>query len=363
MLTPDLSALGGVANYYRALDFREVPDGVETFAVNSGARNSTIDVALRLARNYLRFWRRIGHESCRVVVINPSLTHKSFYRDAVFCWLAHLRHKTAVVFFRGWAEDFEQQIRKPGFARTVFLHSFARARHFIVLSDTFRRKLLSMGCRVDARFWIESTVADDSQLDDFSINERLHREGPLRLLFMSRLVAPKGPRLAIDAFALAQSSLPPRSIRLAIAGDGPEREPLGKLIKELKLPDASLLGAVSGLTKHQLLKDSDVLVFPSSYGEGMPNVVLEAMLYGMPVIARNVGAIPDVITHLENGFLVEGSQPSAVASCIERLAVDHDLFRKMALTNHERAARLYTTRAVRARMRAIFDAVLESTPG
>jgi glycosyltransferase involved in cell wall biosynthesis len=90
----------------------------------------------------------------------------------------------------------------------------------------------------------------------------------------------------------------------------------------------------------------------------MPNVILEAMLYGMPILATAMGAVPEIVVHGTNGFVSDTPDPNVFADWIIRLATDAELRTSMARTNHEQASRLYTSQRVRVRMRAIIDACL-----
>ncbi len=69
----------------------------------------------------------------------------------------------------------------------------------------------------------------------------------------------------------------------------------------------------------------DVLVTPSTASEGLPLVVLEALQWGIPVIATPVGGIPEVIRHGENGFLVPPMDDEALAEALEQILSDPDL--------------------------------------
>jgi glycosyltransferase involved in cell wall biosynthesis len=350
--------MGGVANYYRALDIRQSVDSVDYFFVKDADRRTGLHFLNRLLKNYWRFWRQLGSRGYKLVVLNPSLNTNSYYRDAAYCFLAGLRGIRVVVFFRGWSEDFESRIRTRFIANAVFKATYQRVKHFIVLGSIFQEKLVRLGCSPESRFWLESTVADDSYLPDFSIERRLQHVRPLRIVFLSRLVASKGANLAIEAFRIARRTVPGLAIDLTVAGDGPDFGALKSRVSEERIDDVRVIGPVTGESKKDLLLNSDVLLFPTSYGEGMPNVILEAMLYGLCILTRDVGAIREAVQHEENGFVTTASDPAVFAQWIVRLATDTHLRQTMALANHRKALRLYTATAVRARLTAIFDELL-----
>ncbi|MDU7968002.1 MAG: glycosyltransferase, partial [Paeniclostridium sordellii] len=90
------------------------------------------------------------------------------------------------------------------------------------------------------------------------------------------------------------------SIRFTICGDG-ELEKTKQLIQKYNLQDKfELLGWVNKSEVERELKDTMIFILPS-YKEAMPMAILEAMSYGVPTIATNVGSIPEVIKDMENG--------------------------------------------------------------
>src|SRR4029453_10196899 len=231
---------------------------------------------------------------------------------------------------RGWSEDMEQRIQRRWLPHAMFRASFARCQDFVVLGETFRTRLLRLGCSPRARYHLASTVADDSFLSELDLELRLFRDAPLRILFLSRLVPAKGASLALRAVSMARRRLPEIPLHLTIAGDGPELPSLRAMAAAAHLDDVEFTGTVTGEAKRRLLLDSDIFLFPTSHGEGLPNVVLEAMLYGMPVLTRPVGGLPDVIEQGVNGFLTDALDPGVFAGWLVQLARDRELRQRIS---------------------------------
>jgi glycosyltransferase involved in cell wall biosynthesis len=75
----------------------------------------------------------------------------------------------------------------------------------------------------------------------------------------------------------------------------------------------------------------DVLVLPTTYpGEGYPGVIIEALANGLPVIATRWRAIPEIVKDGENGLLCEPKDIDSLADCLTRIAVDGDLYARLA---------------------------------
>lgn len=104
-----------------------------------------------------------------------------------------------------------------------------------------------------------------------------------------------------------------KDIRAFIYGDGQLKEQIEALLLEAKLNDLVYLpGWISHEELPHYLNQLRLLILPS-YTEGLPNIMLEAMACGTPVLATPVGAIPDVIRDGETGFIMEDNSPECIA--------------------------------------------------
>ena len=124
-----------------------------------------------------------------------------------------------------------------------------------------------------------------------------------------------------------------------IAGDGPLRPLIQSQITENDLSDyVALVGFQPNL--RGLMKSGDVFVLPSRF-EGMPNVVMEAMAEGMPVVASDVDGIRELMNDGETGYLVSSDAPHEFVDRLIRLE-DGDRRRKMGASGRERVLQLFT---------------------
>ena len=105
-----------------------------------------------------------------------------------------------------------------------------------------------------------------------------------------------------------------------IIGEGPLASDLHNLARELQITDV-LLFRGNRQDIPELLRELDIYVL-SSQSEGMPIAVLEAMATGLPVVATNVDAVPEIVRHNVNGILVEKGDRFALADAIQRLISD-----------------------------------------
>jgi teichuronic acid biosynthesis glycosyltransferase TuaC len=136
------------------------------------------------------------------------------------------------------------------------------------------------------------------------------------LLAVGNLVPLKGHRLLVEALPL----LP--DCELVIAGDGPERGNLEKLAAQLGVADRlRLLGRVPQQELPALYSAARLLVLPSSH-EGWPNVLLEAMACGTPVVASDIPGIREIVQDPVAGRLLSERNPRALADAVTALLAD-----------------------------------------
>src|SRR5579883_898417 len=142
------------------------------------------------------------------------------------------------------------------------------------------------------------------------------------LLAVGRLSPEKGHRDFIEALALLRR----RGIgdfRALILGDGPERQRLIRQIENCGLSGNVLMpGHQSNPLPYYCL--ADVFVLPS-HSEGSPNVLLEPMTAGVPIVARAVGGVPESVEHEQSALLVQPGSPEELAAAIERVLRDAPL--------------------------------------
>lgn len=136
-----------------------------------------------------------------------------------------------------------------------------------------------------------------------------HPKTEKKIIIIARLAVEKGIiRL------LRMIEILPEEYSLTIVGEGPLEHNILRIIKSLKLSNrVRSVGLVSNVT--QLIASHNLLVLPS-FTEGFPNVVLEALAVGIPVVAFRVGGVQAVLKHNFNGYIVDPDDVQTFANCI-----------------------------------------------
>lgn len=171
------------------------------------------------------------------------------------------------------------------------------------------------------------------------------------LLCVGRLVPSKGFERALIATRLLAAHRP--SVRLTIAGDGPERERLERTAAELGVRErVEFLGEVRHDRVATLIDAATVVVMPSRF-EGMPLVALEAAWMGRPVVASAAPGFDEVIVDGVTGRLVEGDD-EALAAAIEDLLRERSRARTMGAAARVRAESAFSLAACVDRYEALY---------
>lgn len=133
--------------------------------------------------------------------------------------------------------------------------------------------------------------------------------------------------------ALARLGRPADAVRLVLAGDGPERRRLEQLCGRLPLAETVIFaGHVPDLRAWYSI--ADIVALPS-HSEGSPNVLLEALAAGVPVVATAVGGVPEIVGHEDSALLVARRDIDGMARALGRLLDDRDLAARLAARGKE----------------------------
>ncbi len=203
-----------------------------------------------------------------------------------------------------------------GLARdNVLVHAVAEADWAVGCSQSVLTEILELDVRAPAR---SSAILNG--LDPPGLEPAPLTVDPPVLCCVGRLVHEKGYDVAIAALAEVVEQFP--GTRLTIAGDGPERRALERLVRTLGLEHAvEFTGWASPNQVSSIINSSAIVLVPSR-AEGFGLVALEAMLMGRPVVASDVGGLPEVVGDGHGGVLVPSDDPRAMASAIVALLMD-----------------------------------------
>ena len=175
---------------------------------------------------------------------------------------------------------------------------------------------------------------------------------------IGRLFPDKAHRYFIEAFSDIKN-IYTASVALII-GEGPSEEEIRNQITDLKLGDSVFLCGVRKDMRY-VYKSIDYLVLPS-LTEGLPYVLLEAMLFKVPVLATNVGAIPDIIINGVTGYLVPPGDVPSLKCGMENLLNDPEKAREMSNEGYKIIKEKYSARRMAEDYRRLYSSLISGSP-
>lgn len=211
------------------------------------------------------------------------------------------------------------------------LRSILDAASLRVATTTETRRFFSTRCPSLPR----TTVRSGLRVAHVPVRPSTTAHEPFRILAVGRLVPKKGFDLLIRACARRMRKTvemeDPRSWSLTIIGEGPHRQALERLARELSVGHATTFrGALPFQDVQDAYTQADLLVAPStrdaetSDTDGLPNVLVEASAAGLPVVATRIGGIEDLVRPGETGILVAPDDVDGLVEAIGRAQDDYE---------------------------------------
>ena len=191
--------------------------------------------------------------------------------------------------------------------------------NFVAITQDVKNELLSIGVPREKIIVIPNGVKVSKALS--KSNKRIE------FLFVGRLIKRKRVDLLLEAWELSGAK---EKSRLTIIGDGPEKQPLVKIVNDKKLSaSVRVLGEKNQIEVFSIMKQSDVFVLPSD-SEGMSNSLLEAMSFGNIPLVSNIQANLDIIIDGKTGYLFDSTE--MLSKLIKEMIIS-DVLRGQISTN------------------------------
>jgi glycosyltransferase involved in cell wall biosynthesis len=204
----------------------------------------------------------------------------------------------------------------------------------------------------------------DSQLftpDGPSLRAALRLTDKRVVMTVARLVPIKNVRLLLNAIALLRQRL--HGAHLVSVGAGPESEALKQAAALLDISDAvTFAGYVAHVDTPAFYRAADVFALSSDF-DNSPNVVLEAMACGLPVVATDVGGVRDFVSDPAGGRVVPPKDAGALAMALEAYLTSPDSARTAGALNRTRTTTEFSWRASALRLLEVYHQVLASRSG
>ena len=344
MVGTDLDGMGGVRSVVRGyLDgglFQRYPC-VYVASHRAGSTWVKITTALKAWLRVAVLLRRLDAPLVHV----QTASRGSFWRKFVVCLLARAAGRPYIVHLHGGGFTRFYQNESGSLGRRLIRSTLAHAALVIALSEEWRQQLLRICPTAKIEVLHNAVIIPD-------VHEPRPQEPEPTLLFLGHLLRDKGVYDLVRAFALIAPKFPRAKLILGGVGD---IEAVRQLTAQLEIPRrVTCPGWLDAERKTAAFAGSLVFLLPS-YAEGMPMALLEAMSWGLPVIATPVGGIPQVVEHEVSGLLVAPGDIKGCAAQMERLLTDPSLRERLGSAARERIAADFSLGDALDRLSAIYQ--------
>lgn len=203
-----------------------------------------------------------------------------------------------------------------------------RSDHVTVVSEAMKRQLQDMGC--DPRSISVQPMGVDLQ-NCFTPDSEIGKQTDL--IFVGRLVEKKGLATLLEALSLLRVDFP--DLKLAIVGDGPEKQALQALAGDLDIArQVEFAGAVVNTQVPDWYRSARIAIIPSIVAadgdqEGLGLVAVEALGCGCATVVSDLPALADVVRDGENGLVFRAGDAGDLATKIRRILSNHDLYEQL----------------------------------
>ena len=198
-------------------------------------------------------------------------------------------------------------------------------------------------------------LANGIDAPPFDLTEKCSKEIPV-ILFFSNLFVAKGIYDFLEMLRqLNTANVVFKAIIVGGEGNVTIEQVIDYAVKEGFNEKVEVLGSITGAEKWDVFYRSDIFVLPS-HNECFPLTILEAMSFGLPVVATRIGGIPDMILQEQDGFIVEMKDTDSLYECVKILCTDRTLLEKMAQSAYKKYASLYTIQHFRENFLKMLDA-------
>ncbi len=198
------------------------------------------------------------------------------------------------------------------------------------------------------------TGVDLERFNPEKVRPVLKKEG-FRIGMISVLRSWKGHKYLIGAVPKISSYIP--EARFFIVGEGPQRRNIERIVQKMDLKEkVIMLGHREDIP--EIIASLDVIVHPSTGHEGIPQTILQALAMRKPVIASNIGGIPEVIKHLTTGVLIPPCDAKAIAKAVIEVYKNPDLALQLAQEGQKIVKQHYSYGAMLNKIENIYTILL-----
>lgn len=342
--TPTPSVYGGAEHTRYLVKYLTRRDDVELHVVTLGHKNADFDrdgsgLYLHLVKKQFFFPSLIPHAvpalRRRVKTINPDIVHAwgASIPYGTTAALVQSKYPTVLRHF-GFTPDVIKSENRLGIIKYLLIgktnekYVLSKIPNTMVATSSFKNIISSV---TNSKIYV---IPSGTEFDEIQ-RIKPHQEDKPDIFSACRLHKVKGIDILIRAIPTVIKSIP--DLKVCLAGSGPQEDALKSLVRELSLEDhVRFLGVIYGEEKYQYYKACKIVVLPSRW-DTLPKTIIEAMASGKPMVASNVGGIPDLVDDGKTGLLFESENVEGLAAKVIKMLTDEELRERMGKEALEKA--------------------------
>jgi glycosyltransferase involved in cell wall biosynthesis len=287
--------------------------------------NPPPSIIIRFIASMKRLTKYIYHlivDDIESILIFSSAGYSAIEKGLMVC-VGKIFKKKVIISYR--SGHIEHNIKKSKLFRHYISFVISIADIIICQSQYWQNYYKNLVHNKSSKFVVIKNWIDPNKYNKFVNRDKIK----ISIIFMGLISKNKG---VYDIYEMVRNYMNDfKNVEFELYGGGPDYEKLFRLIREYDLSHIiKLKGWVYGEAKQYALVNSDVLILPS-YFEGMPNVILEAMACGKPVVSTNVGGIPDIVDHGISGILFKPGDIKAFRDSLITLIDNRELRNTMGI--------------------------------
>jgi colanic acid/amylovoran biosynthesis glycosyltransferase len=250
--------------------------------------------------------------------------------------------------------DIREGIEK---GRKIYRQLFNYGDCFLAISDYNYKNLVQFGVNPDKIVF--HSVGIEINKFPFKWQEKSKMPIPIVVLTVARLVEEKGLKYSIMAINKILKNNPNLALKYYIIGEGPLKESLKNLVKELKIEGVvKYLGSMDQAEIAKEMSKAHIFLLPS-ISEALPVVLMEAQAVGLPVIATNVGSVAEVVVDGKSGFLVSERDVDALAERLGYLIEHSEIWPKMGSYGRKFIEEKYSIKKLNQKLVEIYQNLIK----
>ena len=276
------------------------------------------------------FWKKSKKELieyCKHNKIEVIINHSN---SPIACsHVLYLKRKipniTVISYLHSNVEDLLKSFKRKIILKPYVKRVQKKSKNIVAISKSVKESAIRILGLNEHDITVVYNGVDCKKFSKYRIEKKSEK---LELIFVGRLFKQKGVDILVEAVSKLPSDLP---IKLVVVGRGPDQEKLEKYSNDLGVSDViKFLGLRMDVP--ELLSKAHFFVHPAIWEEGFGITLIEAMSEGIPCIAFEKGAIPEIIDDGMNGLIVKEVSSDALATAIEKCyrIINSDEYRKMS---------------------------------